>query len=481
MRLENRLPLFLINGGMELSWLLAWTTFLTASAFHQSFPLQEAVGPFALASALTLLSKERGWRVIQILGVHFVGFILAALRMVYIFNAGSHPFWDKAWLIEFFNRPRPPQEWLMLLLLLAFAAIFWLGGVTLARRPIDYTSLCSRFDLGIAAFFLLFLTKFLLLIKGGMRIEDSVSQLFFFQFFTLGLLGIGLVRNQGTTPKEFLPGYQSMGVILSFTGFVLLFGLGVVLFLLPYLKLAAGVGYNVLRVGAKPVVYVLLQVLRFLYMPRGNPPKEPPPETGFGDLKTFFNNGWLPEIVEKILGWGVGSLLGLMIFGLFCLALFYLFRWLFSRTPVRPKRLNPGLRYLISLWVLRIQTFLVSCWRGIMRRLKGYHNAIQLYSALLSWGSRSGLSCSPNETPMEYGLRLKVQFPSLKKEIAKIVEAFNQEAYAEVRLDRDELIDSVAAWRRLRSPLHWPSRLKVWLRQSAFQTKRSRTFIEGMS
>jgi hypothetical protein len=462
MKKGNGVPLFLINGGMELSWLYAWATFLTTLTFHQPFPFKEAIGPFVLASALTLFSKERGWFVIQILALHLIGFILVGFRMVYIFNAGSSSFWDKAWIIEFFNGPRPPQEWLSLLLLPLFAVMFWLGGTTLARRSMGYTTLCSRFDLGIAAFLFLFLTKFLLLIKGEMKIEESISQLLFFQFFILSLLAIGLARNRGPAPKEFLPGYQSIGVILSFTAVVLLFGAGVVLFFSPYLKVAAEIGYNVLKVAAKPLGYIVLQVLRFLYMPRGNQPKTPSPEVGLGDLKTSSERGSLPEIVERILGWGLGSLLGLAVFGLSCLILFYLFRWLFSRTSIRQKNQTPSLWSVISLWASRFQTFLVLCWGGIAHRLKGYHKAAQLYSALLSWGRHGGLPCSPSETPTEYGVRLKDQFPSLEREIGWIIEAFNQEVYGEINLSSEQLAIPRFAWQRLRSPFHWPSRLKAW-------------------
>ncbi|HUL20498.1 MAG TPA: DUF4129 domain-containing protein [Thermodesulfobacteriota bacterium] len=459
------LSLFLINGMMELSWLYAWATFFIVSTLDQPLPLQEAIGPFALASALTLFSNERGWRVIQILGLHLLGGLLAALRMVYIFNRGSYSFWDKTWLIEFFNRPRPPQEWLWLFLLLFCAAMFWFGGIGLARRSMVYTTLCSRFDAGVAAFLLLFLIKFLLLIKGGMKIEQPISQLLFFQFFVLSLLGIGLARNRGAASKEFLPGYQSIGVILIFAGVVLLFGGGVVLFFLPYLKLAAEVTYGVLAVVAKPVGYVILQVLRFLYMPRANRPEEPSAERGLGDLKTPSGSGWLPEIVEKILGWGLGSLLGLAASGLCFLILFYLLRWLFSRTSVREKRQSRSLWHLISFWMLRFQTFLVLCWAGIKRELKGCHRAADFFAVLLRWGRHSGLSRLTSETPMEYGLRLKSQFPSLEREIGWIIEAFHHEVYGEIRLDRRQLAMARRAWHRLRSPLHWPSRLRAWFRQ----------------
>jgi hypothetical protein len=467
MKKGNWTPLFLINGVMELSWLYAWATFLTTLTFHQPFPFEEAIGPFVLAWALTLFSTGRGWRVIQILGLQLLGFILAALRTVYIFDAGSYSFWDQAWMIEFFNSPRPPQEWMSLLLLPLFAVMFWFGGTTLARRSMGYTTLCARFDLGIAAFLVLFLTKFLLLIKGGIKIEESISQLLFLQFFIFGLVAIGLARNRGPAPKEFLPGYQSIGVILSFTAVVLLFGGGVVLFFLPYLKMAAELGYGVFKVAAKPVGYVLLQVLRFLYMPRANRPEKAPGEGSISNVQIPSESGWLPEIVEKILAWGLGSLLGLVVFGVSCLILFYLFRWLFSRTSARQNGQNPGLWYVISSWALKFRTFLISCWGGIVRGLKGYHKAAQLYAALLSWGRHSGLPCSPSETPAEYGLRLKDQFPSLQREIGWIIEAFHQEAYGEINLSNEQLVIPRFAWQRLRSPLHWPSRLRAWLRHSA--------------
>ena len=45
---ENRALLLLTSAGMDLSWLYAWTTFVTVSVLHRSFPYPEAVGSFAL-------------------------------------------------------------------------------------------------------------------------------------------------------------------------------------------------------------------------------------------------------------------------------------------------------------------------------------------------------------------------------------------------------------------------------------------------
>ena len=451
--------------GMELSWLDAWANFLTFSIMHQPFPFLEAIGTFALAAALTLLVKGKGWRIVSVLGIQVFGFGLATLRIVYVFNSGSYSFLNQTWLVEFFNTPRNILEWLHLILILFLALMFWIGGVTLARRSTAYSTLCSRFDLGIAAFALLFLTKFLVLYKGGIKIEDPLSHLLFFPFFIFSLLAIGLVRNQTTAQRDFLPGYRGIGVILSFTVVVVLFGTGLVLFFLPYLTLAAETGYGILEIAAKPLGPVLISILRFIFMHGAVRQEMPSPPTkgGLGDLASPGESSWWMELFEKILVWIFGSLLGLILVIACCVVLFYLFRWLLSKTPVHQKRL--GLWDSMLSWVRGLRRFLLSCWIRVAHRAKGYEGAVRLYVALLRWGRHSGLPHLLSETPVEYGLRLKNRFPSLKKEIELVIEAFNQEVYAETTLSEKQLSRVRFALRRMRSPIHWSSRLKSWFLQ----------------
>jgi hypothetical protein len=462
MKREKGGLLFLVIGGMELSWRYAWATFLTTAILNYPFPLPEAIGTFALASALTFFSKGKGLRVVYILGIQIFGLILATLRIVYVFNSWSSSFLSQTWLTEFFNTPRGPLEWLHLMLILFWALLFWIGGVTFARRSSSYPTLCSRFDLGIAAFFLLFLTKSLLLVKGGIKIEDPISQLLLFPFFVFSLLVIGLVRNQSTTPRNFLSGYQSIGIIISFTLVVVLFGTGLVLFFLPYLTLSAEVGHAILKTAAKPLGPILVNVLRFIFLhgtiQQGKP--SPPTKESVGDLVSPAESSWWTELLEKILGWVFGGLLGLIVLIVSGVAIFYLFRWLLSRTPISRKRQSSW--YLISLWVERFRIFLLSWLRRIVHRVKGYRRALQLYTALLSWGRHSGLPHFLSETPLEYGLRLKHQFPALKREIELIIEAFNREVYGEITLNEQQLGLAQFALCRLRSPLHWPLRIKTW-------------------
>lgn len=462
MRGGNGVLLFLVIAVMELSWLDAWANFLTTSILHQPFLLPEAIGTFALAAALTLFSKGKGWRVVYILITQVIGFTLAALRIVYVFNTWSYSFLSKAWLIEFFSAPRNPLEWFNLILVLFLSLMFWVGGVTLARRSTAYSTLCSRFDLGIAAFSLLFLTKLLLLVKGGIKTEDSMSQLLLFSFFIFSLLAIGLVRNRSTTPRDFLPGYQGIGVILSFTVGVLLFGTGLVLFFLPYLTLSAEMGYGILKTATKPLAYIFVEVIRFLYMRKITRPEtlSAPQEPSIGDLTGPTESGWWTELLEKILGWALGGLIGLVVLIVFGVAVFYLIRWLFSKSPISQRRQSSW--YLISLWLERSRIFLCFFLRRIVHRIKGYKRAAQLYTGLLNWGRHSGLPHFLSETPTEYGLRLQNRFPSLRREIELITEAFTQEVYGEITLHEQQLDLAQSAWRRLRSPLHWPSRLKTW-------------------
>jgi hypothetical protein len=275
-------------------------------------------------------------------------------------------------------------------------------------------------------------------------------------------LTIGLVRNQSTTQRDFLPGYQGIGVILSFTVVILLFGTGLVLFFLPYLTFAAETGYGMIKIAAKPLGPILVSVLRFIFLHGTLRSEEssPPTKGSIGDLVSPTESSWWVELLEKILAWVFGGIFGLIVLTISGLALFFLFRWLLSRAPISERRQSTW--DLISLWVEKLRIFLLSCYRWVIRKVKGYKGAAQLYTALLSWGRCSGLPHFLSETPIEYGLRLKNGFPSLKREIELIIEAFNQEVYGEIILNEKQLAMTKSAWRRLRSPRNWPSRLKTW-------------------
>jgi len=391
--------------------------------------------------------------------------LLAASRIVYTLKYRAYPYFGQGWLVEFLGRTRDPLEWLILVIILIFGVLFWLGGVTLARRSTAYLTICSRFDLGVAAFFCLLMVKLLLLVKGGIEVKDPAPELLLFPFFIFSLLAIGLARSRGSARRDFLAGYKGIGVLASFTVVVLAFGAGLVLLFMPYLIAAAEAGYGVLRSAAGPLSPILVRVLRFLFF-GARMRQEASSSSPGGHEAEFVSSGessWWSELVARVLEWGflgLGMVLGLI---LCALGAWYLLRWLFSRTSKQQRQ--PIHWRLLVVWAQRQWVALVLGVQRVVQRFKGYCDALQLYRALLKWGRRSGLPHLLSETPAEYGSRLRKQFPCLTGEIRGIVEAFNLVVYGEVALDDEQMTLAKLSWRRLRSPRYWPSRLKSWFLQ----------------
>jgi hypothetical protein len=452
--------LFLAHSGMELCWLYACVAFLLAAIAQRPFPFPSALATFFLAAALNRVLQGMGLRVISILGLQTTGFLLTASRILYALNYRAYPYFGKEWIVEFLGRTREFQEWLLLVIILIFVLVFWLAGVAFARRSTAYLSICTRFDYGVTAFFCIFISQSLLLVKGGIAVRNPAPLLLLFPFFAFSLLAIGLARNSDSAQRNFLGGYKGVGMLLSFTATFLALGAGLVLFFMTYLSAAAEAGYGVLKSVAGPLLPVLERVLLFLFgqLPeqnsffpktiRGEPPSIPPGET----------SAWSQNLAWVLFGF-------LLLIGLiFCvLGIWHLLRWLISRTSKEEKK--PIHWQLVLLWAQKLLATIVSGFKWAAQKLKGYRDPVQLYRAFLKWGRRSGLPHLLSETPGEYGSRLKKQFPSLTEDIGRIVEAFNLVVYGEVNLDDGQVALVRRSWKRLRSARNWPARLKSWFFQ----------------
>jgi hypothetical protein len=427
---------------------------------QRPFPLLEAIGTFLLAAALSRVVGGMGLRVISLLGLQIMGFLLAASRIVYTFNYRAYPYFGKGWLVEFSGRTRDPLEWLILVIILIFALVFWLAGVALARRSAAYLSICIRFDYGVGAFFCLYILKSILLVKWGVEVRDPAPALLLFPFFIFSLLAVGLARNRGSERRDFLAGYRGVGVLLSFTVVGLAFGAGLVLLFMPYLSAVAEAGYGVLKSAAGPLLPVLERMLLFLFSDLWqHEPLFHSIDMGEAQYIPSGESSWW----SKILGWGLFGPL-LLIGFIFCaLGTWYLLRWLFSKTSKEERKYIQW--QLALLWAQRLWAAIGMGLKRAVQRLKGYQDAVQLYRAFLKWGRFSGLPHLLSETPAEYGSRLKKQFPSLTGEIGGIVEAFNLVVYGEVALDDEQMTLAKLCWKRLRSPRYWPTRLKSWFFQ----------------
>ncbi len=338
----------------------------------------------------------------------------------------------------------------------------WGGGIRLARRQLDYLTVCARFDRGLVAFFIILLAKFLILPQAGVKVEGKAFEFLIFSFFLCSLLAIGLVRNSATAAeRDFLPGYRGIGVILGFTVVLLLLCAGVAFFCLPYLTRAAETSYVLLKGAARPVGSLLLMILRFIF---GSPEdwKSKVPKKEAAQVPKFDTSGqhsWWVEFLGQILvwvGWTIFALTLLVIVGG---VLYFFVQWLFSKT----ERDEPGapLRPL-PFWAEQVKRFSLWLRDRFRRMLTSGRGIIPIFAALQRWGSHSGLPHVKSETPAEYGLRLKSRFPLLAREIETIILAFNEQVYGGIFSTEQRLAMAASAWVRLRSPLFWPRRLKSW-------------------
>ncbi len=404
MKGENRTLIFLVSAGMELSYAYACTSFVTTALFHHTFPFPEAVGSFLAAALLTLFTDGRGWRVIFVLAVQSLGFVPAFFRMLDVFNSWSDSFASLALFKDSSTSPIDSAGYFILLLLIAWVWVFWAGGVQQARRPQDYTTVCSRFDRGLVAFFILFLTKFYLQIVQGIQVDEPTSGFLIFPFLVFGLLAIGLVRNQSDAQRDFLPGYQRIGVVLGFIVVVLLVGIGLIFFSLPYLTLAAEGGYGILTFLSTPIVSVLFRILNWLFGTDLSIADQPPEKPAVQHPSAQWIAPWWLELLGQILAAVVVIVIALFVLALLGMMVYFIFLGLLGKTSLDPDK--PGARRLFASVAAQIGTWLRSVWRALIRNIRGYTDAVLLYAALRTWGRRSGLPHSLDETPTEYGLRL---------------------------------------------------------------------------
>jgi hypothetical protein len=426
------------------------------------FSLPDGALVLALAATITMLHRGRGWRIVSIIGLQVAGFVFAALRMVYGHFEWSYSFWSGDWVSTFLAQQHSLLEWTIIVLILFWAVSLWIGGIKLVLKSPDEETIGSRFDLGAAAFLLLLFIRLMMIVKGVAVGHGEVIELSFLAFFVFGILGLGMVRYADPAERTYIATYRGIGVILSFMIFVLLFGGGLVILFLPSLMSAAELGQDVLKAVAKPVVPVLIAVLRFVLVKGCRMAPESTtsarPQDAGPDLPD--PNGGEAGFLEQILAWGFMGVGGVIALIFLVLLAWYIIRWLASRRPADKNK--PGIWYVILRWFSLFKSMLLSSLALITRTRRRHRGAGFFFALLLRWGAHCGLPRIPNETPLEYGSRLGKQFPDLGNEIASIVDLFNRTVYGVMDPDSKRLTTARLAWYRLRSPFLWPARLKTW-------------------
>jgi hypothetical protein len=462
LRKHSALFLFVCGAGAELAWLYAWASFLLISLFHRLYPLPEAVGTFSLAAFLTHLHYRRSRRAIQIVGLHLSGMACAGLWVVHEFYYRTEPFWERDWLIDFFNRPRSGLEWILLIFILSYTVFFWAAGAWIALQKKSYLSACTRFDRGIAAFFCLFLIKLLLHTQMGVQFRDSMTVWLIFPFFIFGLTEIGLARNRhGLYQKSYLAGYYTAGVLTAFAVGALILGSAVFLLFLPYLKAASEAGYGLMKSAAAPLSPYLIALIKFIFGHANFAPQNQGTSAAAGTAGaagTQEPDAWL-LVVQKIVLWGGGALMLMLAAVAVGLALWYTVRWLLMKRYGENEERGYG---ELFLWWRRIKSRLLAVYEWLMRT-GAKRSARDFYAALLRWGRSAGTPQTPGGTPLEYGRQLAVRFPQLQSEIMVIIEMLHREVYGEAPLSPSQILKIQQAWKTLHRPFKRPFRIKYML------------------
>ena len=466
MTLRSGNRLFTITSlGMEISWRFVWANFLFLSIFHHHYPWKDALGAFLIAAVLIAWPSGRGWRKIYPVLFQTIGLVLACLHIIYVFHGASLSpgtgFWSTDWPAATFAPSRSALVWLPMIFKAMIAAVFWFGGMNWARRERSYDKMILRFDLGLSAFFLLFIVKLLLRLKFGVEVHNDGALMLMTTFFTFGLPTMALARTHSRAVREYQAGFRRMGVVLSFAAVAVLLGVGSMTFFLPQLTATAELGYKALTAVAEPLGPVAVALLRFLFAPRRGPAGV---SSGGGmaqnqQLPTDTETPWWADLLTHIVGWG-GA--GLMILAGLAVALYFLYqlwKWLMSQTP--QTRQSRGWRAVLRQWLdgLNLIWQFVSEW--LNNNVRRRSDPVALYEGLVQWGRRSGIYRLAGETPREYGFRLANAFPMATDDITAIVRALETSVYAEQEIESGAMDSIRSGWKRLGRPALWPVRVKV--------------------
>ncbi|MFC1532852.1 DUF4129 domain-containing protein [Thermodesulfobacteriota bacterium] len=462
--MAQRGVIWILCGLMALIWRYALVNFMMSLLFHKSYLLLVAVCAFCLPMAIYSFIKGRGWRIIYIIGLHALGIAATSLLAVYLFGDRAYGLLNTSWLAEFIYQSKNGMEWFYWVVVFLNIIVFWIGGILLINKPIDYIRVCNTFDTGVLFFLFLYILKYVLAVQEVQEeiiVNDPISANLFWPFLLFGVMAIAKARTYTQASREFKEGYNGIGIILSFTSAILLLGTSIYMLFRPFLHHTAELGYAVLKAAAEPLGPIIIKILTFSVQFRYSDDKAP--AEGSSSLVDEVGNVSWDSIVMHFFTQAILIIsVTAVAFGVLSL-IWFILRWLFSKQAVDPKPFQPRNRNnilaLFWAWLYGIWYF---CCAFIGLNRYGPKEIYYFYEGLLTWGRRSGLRAIVSETPAEYGRRLAHYFPVVKAEIGLIVDIFNRHVYGQTATDNEQLDLAHGAWRKLHNPFFWIKRFKVW-------------------
>jgi hypothetical protein len=455
--LHGKRLLTVINGCMDLVWLYAWAVFTTSALIPRTFPLPACGATFCMAAVITRLVGYRGWRVITVGLFHLAGLFVGVGIVLHGILMTHYPFWRVGEWVGALGGWNVAHKGFRIAVVCFWTISIWVGGMRLVRRPVNYHSVSARFDLGLGAFFVLFLIQLLIRMKYGAPVHHDMTGYLMLSFFAFGVFAVGLARNQTEAEKSFMGRHSGVGLLLGFSVLVLLVGTGTALMILPSLSEAARVLHDGINTVGAQVEPILTKIITFIFRPLASGTSTGSGAADAAPLLSPPGTGGRISILGLILLWAVLGSMGAVILFLLGKFIWYAIRRLFSRTA-KAKRGKSGL----SLPLTRLLSFLQALIRLLFKRRDAL-GVVELYSRLVSWGKRSGIPRAFHETPLEYEGRLTRQFPDAGPEFGRITNAYNLTVYGEASEDQVGLQEARGAWRKLLRLWLWLARLKsLW-------------------
>ncbi len=461
----SRICLFVTATGMELAWLSGiaiFMVFLTGAPFSVLTALPVALFFAVLSERFT---ADKGFRVITILSVKAVILLFLICFALYLAGVRSDLSPSIAWLEELISGPRDLMEGVVWGTAIIVTLFGWAGGIFSIRHAHHYYRITARFDIGIIVFILLFCAT------GFVDLPLWILIMLVISFFSFSLPAIALSRYRLAGERGILlQQRREGGTVLFYTGAVLLVGSGIYLLFYPLLTIAAQTGYIFLQGTGRQLVSILGRILQFIddfgvRLRRGAPVAEES-GGGAGAIEHFTLINGESTLFEQLFAWVmIITLLFLLIFTAIWI-LRHLLRWLLSGAIKTEKSKKAGSALTVRIFLQWCLQVFRQGYHKIRSRLfqllspESYKPATGYFRQMLRWGGNSGLPRISSETPCEYGLVLKENFPEIREEIELIVESFHYEVYGEATTDSGRLKQLTRDWRRIRSSKHWPARLR---------------------
>ena len=451
--------LILSSGGMILSAFYACTSFIFASISQEPISLSDAGVILFMATLITSIHSQRGWRRIYVVGLHTWGLLFAILRLWHDYYRLDSSFWLFEWIHEFLMLERSTAGWFVLILVLLCIFILWFCGIRLVTRPTDQTTISHRFDSGLGFLLLLLVIKLAIAAKGvSIPVEPSAIRPII-SFVILGLFSLGIVRNSSLSQVGGIAYFKGIGIAMSFTFIILMLGGGLIILFFPEFQNLAETSADLLEKLKKPMEQFVIFMAN-IYLGSGIRRKSEPQL--IGDYLPTINKsgGELGVLHYLFIGITIVILLSVVGFVLYRFMKWLLskIKWLLSKTVEEID--ERGIWGLLLSCIVAATRILSTLWIKIFYPPDTSSAAEKFYRRLLRWGRISGLRHAVFETPNEYGIRLGHLFPRIEKEIRLIINLHDDAVYGGISPDNHQLSRAMLAFRRIRNPILWFARIK---------------------